>query len=82
MVSALSRKELNQNLIDQVKAYDGFAWKKALSVQKEITGIPLSEQIAYQNTISEDNFPYALREFINSHLDLPTFEEIGLKMVR
>jgi hypothetical protein len=29
--------------------------------------------------IHKDNFPYALREFINSHMDLPTLEEIARK---
>ena len=25
----------------------------------------------------KENFPYALQEFINSHMDLPSFEEIA-----
>ena len=29
-----------------------------------------------QATQSKDNFPYALREFINSRSNLPTFDEI------
>ncbi len=75
MVSALSRKELNQKLIDQAKTYDGLAWKKALPYRQN-TAIPLYDQIANLSPTNQDNFPYALREFINSHLDLPTLDEI------
>jgi hypothetical protein len=74
MVSALSRKELNQTIIEQLKPYDDWTKKSA-----------------EQSKARRDNFPYALQEFINSHLDLPTFDDVisksdkfayGIKMVR
>jgi hypothetical protein len=58
MVSALSRKELNQTIIQSTR----------------FNSVPVRK--ASPSAISKENFPYALQEFINSHMDLPTFEEI------
>ncbi len=60
MVSALSRKESDRNMTQPVKLRRD--WIKEIS----------SSAIA----TSKDNFPYALQEFINSHMNLPTFDEI------
>jgi hypothetical protein len=62
MVSALSRKELNQIIIEQLRPYGDWT-KKSTEKSKAV----------------RDNFPYALQEFINSHMDLPTLEEIAGK---
>ena len=58
MVSALSRKEISQNITQPIKLNYGCVRETSPAI------------------LNKDNFPYALREFVNAHMNLPTFEEV------
>lgn len=70
MVSALVRKEDRVPTTINLGQHDIY-FRKDANNRQEIT------KKLREKSIKRENFPYALREFINSHLDLPRLEEIG-----
>ncbi len=77
MVSALSRTMITQVINRQVKIHSNLPQEEI----KQVQSAPLSTQIkeltdSYRSN-SKRNFPYALRDFFNSNLDLPSFEELA-----
>ena len=74
MVTAITRKE---NICPDAPknheiTHEGIAWGRVGTSRLQ------NMQTLRQRFGSKENFPYALREFINSHIDLPTFDEIDI----